>query len=71
MNWRAPSLQPLRQLRCHTDRVSCSAWDVRIDAGAGSPQSPHAPPSDVEGDLWGDLQAVSWMAGSPLPLLNS
>jgi hypothetical protein len=32
---------------------------------------PPRAPVDGEGDLWGDLQAVSWMASSPLSLLKA
>jgi hypothetical protein len=65
----APSLQPLRHLRCHTACGPLRHLGLRTDAGAAHRDPPRAP-VDGEGDLWGDLQAVSWMAGSPLLLLK-
>src|SRR5512139_4336177 len=68
---RSAALQPLCQASWHSVR------DAAPPVGEGAarapvvpPRSPHAPPSNCEGDLWGDLQAVGRETGSLLRLLR-
>ena len=55
--------------RCGRFAVLCDleAWDSACASGPTA-LPPTAPPSDHEGDLWGDLQAVGRVTGSLLRL---
>ena len=70
VNVRSASLQPLRQASWHIGRDAAPPVGRRQHVRQSSHRAPPtAPPSNCEGDLWGDLQAVGRETGSLLRLL--
>jgi hypothetical protein len=53
----------------HRPRRCAARVEGAARAPVVPPRSPHAPPSNCEGDLWGDLQGVGRETGSLLRLL--